>query len=153
MALICAPNPLILKSNKPQVARFGAQIRHVPTCIPYPCHRSLQNKLPTERIRRNRIVCEIALEETVASVEDLELKAKVGDRVKVRGPLKVYHIPKTPEFDIGGMEGEVKDYVGVWKGKHISANLPYKVQFTMEVDGRSVKFFTHLKEDEFDVVT
>lgn len=152
MALICAPNPLVFKSHKPEVARFRAQIRRVPT-ISYPRRHSLQTKLPTERIRRNRIVCEIALEETVPSIEDLQLKAKVGDRVKVRGPLKVYHIPKTPEFDLGGVEGEVNDYVGVWKGKHISANLPYKVQFNMEIDGRSVKFFAHLKEEEFDVVT
>ncbi|KAL2339347.1 hypothetical protein Fmac_007287 [Flemingia macrophylla] len=51
------------------------------------------------------------------------------------------------------MEGEIKQYVGLWKGKRISANLPYKVQFVTEIQGRGpVKFFPHLKEDEFDIV-
>lgn len=98
------------------------------------------------------VICKVALEETEQSIEEIQLKAKVGERVKVRGPLKVYHVPKTPEFDLGGIEGVVNDYVGLWKGKRISANLPYKVQFNMEVGGRPIKFFAHLKEDEFDVV-
>ena len=64
----------------------------------------------------------------------------------------MYHVPKTIEFDIGNMEGVVNDYVGLWKGKHISANFPYKVQFNVEVGGRPIKFYAHLKEEEFDVV-
>ena len=70
----------------------------------------------------------------------------------MRVPLKVYHVPKTPKFDIGDMEGVVNDYVGLWKGKRISANFPYKVQFNVEVGGRPIKFYAHLKEEEFDVV-
>lgn len=47
----------------------------------------------------------------------------------------------------------MKQYVGLWKGKTISANLPFKVEFVEEVEGRGpVKFFAHLKEDEFDYV-
>ena len=84
--------------------------------------------------------------------KDIQLKAKVGDRVKVRGPLKVYHIPKMPEFDIWDMEGVVNEYVGLWKGKCISANFPYKVQFNVEVGGCPIKFYAHLKEEDFDVV-
>uniref|UniRef100_A0A0C9QMD9 TSA: Wollemia nobilis Ref_Wollemi_Transcript_22396_924 transcribed RNA sequence n=1 Tax=Wollemia nobilis TaxID=56998 RepID=A0A0C9QMD9_9CONI len=158
MAFICSPNPLIpaSKSTSPslflstraELPKSRAEIRRLPTSISY--------KLSTvSRTRRNRnaIMCEVALEETEQSVEDVQRKAKVGDRVKVRGPLKVYHVPKTPEFDLGGMEGEVKNYVGVWKGKRISANLPYKVQFNLEGGGRAVKFFAHLHEDEFDVVS
>ena len=70
----------------------------------------------------------------------------------MRGLLKVYHVPKMPEFDIGDMEGIVNDYVGLWKGKFISANFPYKVQFNVEVGGHPIKFYAHLKEEEFDVV-
>ena len=74
------------------------------------------------------------------------------DRVKVRGPLKVYHVPKITEFDIGDMEGVVNNYVGLWKGKHIYENFPYKVHFNVEVFGHPIKFYAHLKEEEFDVV-
>lgn len=86
------------------------------------------------------------------TVEENEAKAKVGARVRVKVPLKVYHIPKVPEFDLNGLEGELKQYVGVWKDKRISANLPFKVQFVENIEGRdgTVKFFAHLKEDEFE---
>lgn len=80
---------------------------------------------------------------------------KVGAKVKVKMPLKVYHIPKVSEFDLNGLEGEIKQFVGVWKGKRISANLPFKVQFIVDkIEGRDgpVKFFAHLKEDEFEYV-
>ena len=93
------------------------------------------------------VICKVALEETGQSIEDIQLKPKVGDIVKARGPLKVYHVPKMPEFDIGDMEGVVNDYVGLWKGKLISANFSYKVQFNVEVDGRPIKFHAHLKEE------
>lgn len=78
--------------------------------------------------------------------------AKVGAKVRVKVPLKVYHIPRVPEFDLNGLEGELKQFVGVWKGKRISANLPFKVQFVENIEGRdgTVKFFAHLKEDEFE---
>ena len=36
------------------------------------------------------VICKVALEETSQSIEDIHLKDKVGDKVKVRGPLKVY---------------------------------------------------------------
>ena len=66
-------------------------------------------------------------------------------------PLKVYHVPRIPEVDLTGMEGVIKQYVGLWNGKRISANLPYKVQFIEEIEGRGpVKFFAHLKEDELE---
>lgn len=78
-------------------------------------------------------------------------KVEAGARIRVIGPLKVYHVPKNPELDIGGMEGEVKEVVTTFKGKPVSATLPYKVQFTTEgSEGR--KFFAHLKDDEFEIV-
>ncbi|KAL8249534.1 hypothetical protein R6Q59_006402 [Mikania micrantha] len=85
--------------------------------------------------------------------EEGKIQAKIGARVRVKEPLKVYHIPKVPEVDLKGKEGRIKDYVAVWKGKHISANLPYKIEFFEILEGRGddpVKFFAHLKEDEFD---
>ncbi|GMG98947.1 hypothetical protein Nepgr_000787 [Nepenthes gracilis] len=50
--------------------------------------------------------------------EDEELKrkaAKVGARVRVKVPLKVYHVPRLPEVDVTGLEGELKQFVGLWK--------------------------------------
>ncbi|CAK9183582.1 unnamed protein product [Ilex paraguariensis] len=80
------------------------------------------------------------------------VEAKIGSRVRVKVPLKVYHVPKVPEFELTGMIGVLKQYVGVWKGKRISANFPYKIEFVTEIEGRKgpVKFFAHLREDEFD---
>ena len=92
----------------------------------------------------------------VSSQQDEEESSKVnkvGARVRVKVPLKVYHVPKVPELDLTGMEGEIKQYVALWNGKRISANLPYKVAFVTDIEGRgSVKFFAHLKEDEFEYV-
>lgn len=80
-------------------------------------------------------------------------EANVGSRIRVTAPLKVYHVPKVPEIEITGLEGVIKQYVGLWKGKRISANLPYKVEFVTEIPGRGpVKFFAHLKEDEFELI-
>ncbi|KAL0890544.1 hypothetical protein Bca101_014527 [Brassica carinata] len=84
---------------------------------------------------------------------EAEAKAKVGSRVKVTAPLKVHHVNRVPEVDLEGMEGTLKDYVAVWKGKRISANLPYKVEFFKDVEGRgNVKFVAHLKDDEFEFI-
>ncbi|TKY50515.1 Ferredoxin-thioredoxin reductase, variable chain [Spatholobus suberectus] len=110
--------------------------------------------LPIRSVRaaksKSVVRCEVvnAVEESTTSA-----KMKIGARVKVKVPLKVYHVPKVPEVDLTGMEGEIKQYVGLWKGKRISANLPYKVEFVTDIQGRGpVKFFAHLKEDEFDHV-
>ncbi|KAK9275426.1 hypothetical protein L1049_022691 [Liquidambar formosana] len=109
--------------------------------------------------RRRPISCEVALRsdsETSVSAqeEDEELNratSKIGARVRVKGPLKVFHVPRVPEVDLTGMEGVLKQYVGLWKGKRISANFPFKVEFRTEIEGRgSVKFFAHLKEEEFE---
>lgn len=90
---------------------------------------------------------ELSAEETLAM-------GRVGARVRVKAPLKVYHVPKVPELNLDGLEGTVKQYVGIWKGKRISANLPFKVEFVLPdgVEGRPgpFKFFAHLREDEFE---
>ncbi|XWS54397.1 hypothetical protein CRYUN_Cryun10bG0086800 [Craigia yunnanensis] len=88
---------------------------------------------------------------SVSESAEAEEEAKIGVRVRVKVPLKVYHVPREPEMDLTGKEGVIKQYVRLWKGKPISANLPYKVQFIEEIEGRGpVKFFAHLKEDELE---
>ncbi|KAF8081708.1 hypothetical protein N665_0870s0029 [Sinapis alba] len=109
--------------------------------------------------RRSKIRCDTTAVESDADLSSLETeedekaKEKIGARVRVTAPLKVYHVVRVPEVELMGMEGLIKDYVVLWKGKRISANLPFKVQFVKEVEGRGpVKFFTHLKEDEFELI-
>ncbi|PIN27160.1 Ferredoxin:thioredoxin reductase [Handroanthus impetiginosus] len=91
------------------------------------------------------------------SIDDEEAKkaqSKLGSKVRVKVPLKVYHVPKVPELELMGKVGVLKQYVGVHKGKKISANLPYKVEFVDDEisgpSGKPVKFTAHLREDEFE---
>uniref|UniRef100_A0A0D3F815 AP2/ERF domain-containing protein n=1 Tax=Oryza barthii TaxID=65489 RepID=A0A0D3F815_9ORYZ len=79
---------------------------------------------------------------------------KIGKRVRVTAPVRVYHVMKAPDLDIKGMEGVVKQYVAVWKGKRITANFPFKVEFHLSVEGqdKAVRFFVHLREDEFEFI-
>ncbi|KAI3982773.1 hypothetical protein MKX01_010256 [Papaver californicum] len=107
--------------------------------------------------RKQRIIsCEVALKPDSASVSSSKsegelMQEKVGARVRVKVPLTVYHVPKVPEVDITGLEGNIKQCVGLWKGKNISASLPFKVEFFKEIEGRgNVKIVAHLKEDEFE---
>ncbi|KAF1879457.1 hypothetical protein Lal_00005923 [Lupinus albus] len=109
----------------------------------------IPNRTSTSIIRSEAAAAAAAAAEVSTSSPDDQEEAKIGARVKVKVPLKVYHIPKVPELDLTGLEGEIKQYVALWKGKRISANFPYKVQFVTDIQGRSVKFFAHLKEDEF----
>ncbi|XP_014510317.1 ferredoxin-thioredoxin reductase, variable chain [Vigna radiata var. radiata] len=118
-------------------------------------HMRKTTKMPLSVAMKSKVVrgvrCEVAINAVEESTTSAE--AKVGARVKVKAGVKVYHVPKVPELDLTGMEGEIKQYVGLWNGKRISANLPYKVQFVTDVQGRGpVKFFAHLKEDEFDYI-
>ncbi|KAJ8512279.1 hypothetical protein OPV22_002713 [Ensete ventricosum] len=103
---------------------------------------------------RRLVSCRIALSSGLEE-EELLAAAMVGKRVRVKVPLKVYHVMKAPDLDLDGLEGVIKRYVGVWKGKRISANLPFKVEFEIDVEGqvRPVKFFAHLKEDEFEYLS
>ena len=75
-----------------------------------------------------------------------------GSRIKVKESVIVYHIPKVPEFNLQGLEGVVKDVLGVWKGKSISANLPLKCEFVADIEGKATKIIAHLTSDEVEVV-
>ena len=71
---------------------------------------------------------------------------KVGDRVRVKESVIVYHHPdhRNQAFDIKGQEGEVIAVVTEWHGRPVSANLPIQVKFDK-------KFRAHLQEAELEV--
>ena len=72
---------------------------------------------------------------------------KVGDRIRVKESVIVYHHPKNRNqpYDLQGKEGEIASFATEWKGKPISANFPVCIQF-------EPKFKVHLREDELEVV-
>jgi Ferredoxin thioredoxin reductase variable alpha chain len=73
---------------------------------------------------------------------------KVGDRVRVKESVLVYHHPehRNQPFDIKGLEGDVLGIVNEWHGRPVSANLPVYVQF-------SKKFKAHLRENEVEPIS
>ncbi|AFY45972.1 Ferredoxin thioredoxin reductase variable alpha chain [Nostoc sp. PCC 7524] len=72
---------------------------------------------------------------------------KVGDRVRVKESVVVYHHPehRGEAFDIKGIEGEIVEIVTQWQGRPVSANLPFLVQV-------SKKFKVHLRENEIELI-
>jgi hypothetical protein len=72
---------------------------------------------------------------------------KVGDRIRVKESVVVYHHPehRGQACDIKGTEGEVIAIVTEWQGRPVSANLPILVQF-------SKKFKAHLRENELEII-
>ncbi len=72
---------------------------------------------------------------------------KVGDRVRVKTSVVVYHHPqyRNQAFDLQGQEGEIAAVLHEWEGKPITANLPFQVQFDK-------KFKAHLREDEIEPI-
>lgn len=74
---------------------------------------------------------------------------KVGDRVRVKNEVTVFHFPqkKNEPVNIQGYEGEVVQVVTEWEGRPISANFPLCVKFDI-----NDKFRTHLREDELELI-
>lgn len=72
---------------------------------------------------------------------------KVGDHVRVKESVVVYHHPehRGNGFDIKGTEGEVVAIVTQWQGRPVSANFPFLVRF-------SKKFKAHLRDFEIEVI-
>ena len=87
--------------------------------------------------------------ETIVKQQKLDDKfgMKVGDRVRVKESIIVYHHPehRSKAFDLNGTEGEVIKIVTEWQGRPVSANLPILVKF-------SKKFKAHLRESELEVI-
>ena len=71
---------------------------------------------------------------------------KVGDRVRVKESVVVYHYPghRNEAYDLQGMTGEIVDVIKEWQGKVISANFPIVVKFD---DSR---FRAHLRDAELE---
>jgi hypothetical protein len=69
-----------------------------------------------------------------------------GQKVKVKSPVKVYHVGKFKGgLELQGMEGTVVADVRDYQGIRLSANLPIKVQFgPAGPDGKPVKVLAHL---------
>lgn len=118
---------------------------------PLPLFMNTKNKIQSRSSKMTRIRCDVGEEDSSSSSSST---AKIGSRVRVKVPLKVYHVPKVPEVDLTGREGEIKQNVTFWKdNKRISANLPYKVEFVADdIQGPRgpLKFVAHLKDDEFE---
>jgi len=72
---------------------------------------------------------------------------KVGDRVRVKESVVVYHHPehRGDAFDINGTEGELVAIVTQWHDRPVSANFPFLVQF-------SKKFKAHLRDFEIETI-
>ena len=146
-------------SSSPLNLRRSSNLLPSSSSLDFCCAKSASTDVFHRRSRT--ISCEVALRSDSATssssspaVEQVEEEGgKIGARVRVKVPLKVFHVPKVPELDLTGMEGVLRQYVGVWKGNRISANLPFKIAFVADIEGRGpVKFFAHLKEDEFEYV-
>lgn len=72
---------------------------------------------------------------------------KIGDRVRVKESVVVYHHPehRNQAFDIKGTEGEIVSVATQWQGRPVSANFPFLVKFNK-------KFKAHLRESELEII-
>lgn len=72
---------------------------------------------------------------------------KIGDRIRVKESVIVYHHPehRGKAFDLKSIEGDVIGILNQWQGRPVSANLPIQVQF-------SKKFKAHLRENELEII-
>ncbi len=83
------------------------------------------------------------------------MKIKIGDRVRVKTSLVVYHHPqyRNQPFELKDQEGEVVEFASTYQMKdrevNISANFPIVVQFP----DLAKRFRVHLREDELEVLT
>ena len=71
----------------------------------------------------------------------------IGDRVRVKSSVIVYHHPEQRQqaFEIKGLEGEIAKIMTDWQGRKISPNLPILVKFPN-------RFKAHLKASELEVI-
>lgn len=72
---------------------------------------------------------------------------KIGDNVRVKDSVVVYHYPQKRQepFDVKGMEGEVMAIMQEHEGRPISPNLPVLVKFEK-------RFKAHFQQNELEVV-
>jgi hypothetical protein len=72
---------------------------------------------------------------------------KVGDRVRVKTKVEVFHHPKSKNqpYDLAGQEGTIAAILTEHNGKPISANFPVLVDL-------GDRFRTHFREDELEII-
>lgn len=72
---------------------------------------------------------------------------QVGDRVRVKESVIVYHHPESRNqpFDLKGLEGEIVGVLKEWQGREVSANYPFIVQL-------APKFRAHLNDAELEII-
>jgi Ferredoxin thioredoxin reductase variable alpha chain len=73
---------------------------------------------------------------------------QVGDRVRVKTSVIIYHHPKHrgQAVDILNHEGTIDKIATEWKGRPVSANFPLVVKFDLD------KLRAHMREDEIEVI-
>ncbi|KAJ6912026.1 sphingoid long-chain bases kinase 1-like isoform X3 [Populus alba x Populus x berolinensis] len=115
-----------------------------------PTATSIATSSSSRRRRKTAVSCSVALGSNNSATmvtddeEEEEAKKKIGARVRVKAPVKVYHVPRVAEeVDLCGLEGEVKQYVSQWKGRRVSANLPYKTHCLVGYDIASLSIADH----------
>lgn len=157
-----SPSPMPTTAASPSTSTSSAALfprrRFLPPAASTPARCRLVPTPPRWRARLH-IAPRVAVGSDVISSPDVAAEEaaaanKVGKRVRVTAPVRVHHVAKAPGLDLRGMEGVVKQYVGVWKGKRITANLPFKVEFELKLDGQDkpVRFIAHLRERELEIV-
>lgn len=138
------------------VCRQGA-VQHVRPCVARPSSLQTASRLAAQRDRCIRgLQCRPQTASPAAARRSARLRFRAeaddeaerlpeGTRVRVKQSIKVYHAPKRKVgLDLEGMEGEVLSYVDDYNGKKLSSNLPVKVRFLLNNDGKETKFFSHL---------
>ena len=140
-----SPDPLHPSTRFLPPASTPARCRLVPT-PPRWCAR-------LHIARRVAVGSDVSSSHDVAA-EEAAAAPKVGKRVRVTAPVRVHHVAKAPGLELRGMEGVVKQYIGVWKGKRVTANLLFKVEFVLKLDGQEkpIRIIAHLREQEFEIV-
>jgi Ferredoxin thioredoxin reductase variable alpha chain len=74
---------------------------------------------------------------------------KVGDRVRVKESVIIYHHPehKNEPFDLKATEGRIHAVLSDWQGRPISPNLPIHVEFQA-----ARKFTAHFRPEELEAI-
>ncbi|RYR06768.1 hypothetical protein Ahy_B05g074080 [Arachis hypogaea] len=103
----CSPSSSV--SVSPNCTSSWMILPKNPLSLPQPsCALSLPT--PTRRPLTGLVRCEVAVQLSSQQDEEAEESSKVskvGARVRVKSPLKVYHVPKVPELDLDGMEASL----------------------------------------------
>ncbi|MEO1132594.1 MAG: ferredoxin-thioredoxin reductase variable chain [Cyanobacteria bacterium J06639_1] len=71
---------------------------------------------------------------------------QVGDRVRVKSSVVVFHHPehRNEPYDLKGLEGELSSILVDWNGKTVGTNYPFQVKF-------GGQFKAHLRDSEIEL--